>query len=115
MEQNLIDMARLDERMEGDRELIREVFSVFVEEAPTRRARFEKAVGDLDVATLVMLAHSLKGASSTLQAEPLRQASQALEMAARENRTGDLAALVPPVLGLLDKTAQAMKSQLETL
>ncbi|MFP5222416.1 MAG: Hpt domain-containing protein [Acidobacteriota bacterium] len=108
MEQDLIDMARLDERMEGDRELIREVFSVFVEEAPTRRDRFEKAVADLDVATLVMLAHSLKGASSTLQAEPLRQASQALEIASRENRTGELAALAASVLDLLDKTAQAM-------
>lgn len=115
MEQNLIDMAKLDERMEGDRELIREVFSVFVEEAPARRARFEKALDEMDMGTLVMLAHSLKGASGTLQADPLRQASQTLEVAARENRTADVAALAVPVLDLLDRTAAAMDGMKGTL
>jgi len=115
MEQNLIDMAKLDERMEGDRELIREVFSVFVEEVPTRRARFEKALDEMDMGTMTMLAHSLKGASGTLQAEPLRQASHALELASRENRTKDLAALVAPVLTLLEQTAAAMDEMKGTL
>lgn len=115
MEHNLIDMAKLDDRMEGDRELIREVFSMFVEEAPTRRFRFEKALDEMDMGTMVMLAHSLKGASATLQAEPLRQASQALELASRENRTKDMAALVAPVLALLEQTAQAMDEMKGTL
>jgi len=115
MENDLIDMAKLDERMEGDRELIREVFSMFVEDAPTRRARFEKALDEMDMGTMVMLAHSLKGASATLQAEPLRQASHALELASRENRTGDVTALVAPVLALLEQTAAAMDEMKGTL
>lgn len=115
MEQNLIDMVKLNERMEDDRELIREVFQVFIEEVPIRRAKFDKALSEQDFPALLMLAHSLKGASGTLQAEPLRHVSQALELAVREDRTGDVAVLVPPVLDLLDATAAHMAELLKTL
>lgn len=108
MDANLVDMARLMERMEGDQDLINEVFDMFVEEAPARRVKFQTALAGQDVQAMVMLSHSLKGASGTLHCEPLRQACFDLEHAARAADTAKVAALTPPVLELLEKTAAWM-------
>jgi len=112
MEQLFLDMAKLLDRMEGDRELIKEVFTIFVEEAPARRMKFENALIVKDFNALVMLAHALKGASGTLQAEPLRQACYDLEHAARGNDADEVRKLVPIVLDLLDKTSKYMEKLL---
>lgn len=108
MEQNLLDMDKLLERMEGDLELIREIFDVFVEEVPARRGKFEKALAESDTSTMVLLAHSLKGASGTLHAEPLRQACFELEHAARAGDMDKMRELTPPVLDLLERTKVRM-------
>jgi len=101
----LLDFDKLIERMEGDLELIREIFDIFVAEAPERRAKFEKALLEGDSQAMVMLSHSLKGASGTLHAEPLRQACYDLEHAARAADAAKVAALTPPVMDMLEKTA----------
>ncbi|GFK94897.1 Phosphotransferase RcsD [Fundidesulfovibrio magnetotacticus] len=105
---NLVDMAKLVERMEGDQDLINEVFDMFVEEAPARRVKFQAALAGQDAQAVVMLAHSLKGASGTLHCEPLRQACFELEHAARAADQEQVSALTPPVLDLLEKTAAWM-------
>ena len=101
-------MEKLLERMEGDRELIREVFAIFVEEAPGRRMKIEQALLAEDLEAMIMLSHALKGASSTLQAEPLRQACVGLENAARDGDADKVRGVVYSVLELLDKTANTM-------
>lgn len=108
MEQNLLDLDKLLERMEDDRELIREIFDVFVEEVPSRRGKFEKALAASDASTMVLLAHSLKGASGTLHAEPLRQACYELEHAARAGDLEKVQSLTPEVLDLLERTSLRM-------
>jgi HPt (histidine-containing phosphotransfer) domain-containing protein len=109
MEHLLVDFDKLLVRMEGDRELIKEVFAIFVEEAPARRVKFEKALIVKNYEALVMLAHALKGASGTLLAEPLRQACYDLEHAARDNATEKVNSLVPMVLELLANTSEYMR------
>jgi HPt (histidine-containing phosphotransfer) domain-containing protein len=108
MEQLLVDMDKLMVRMEGDRELIKEVFTIFVEEAPARRMKFEKALIVKDLGAMAMLAHALKGACGTLEADPLRQACNDLEHAARGGDADKVLSVCPNVLELLDKTAGFM-------
>jgi HPt (histidine-containing phosphotransfer) domain-containing protein len=109
MKAQLIDMPRFVERMEGDRELILEVFEVFMEEAPGRREKFEKALAAMDFEALTMLAHSLKGASGTLQADLLHQVCYDLEKAARAGDEDKAREFTPRVLALLDETAAHMR------
>jgi len=110
METELLNMVKLFERMEDDRELIREVFEVFVEEAPGRRVKFEAALAGADQTAMIMLAHSLKGASGTLMAEPLQKACYELEHAARTGDAARIAEFTPMVLDLLEKTAAKMEA-----
>lgn len=108
MEQLFVDMEKLLKRMEGDRELIKEVLTIFVEEAPARRVKFEEALIVKDLGAMAMLAHALKGACGTLEAEPLRQACFDLEQAARGGDADKVLSVCPNVLELLNKTAEVM-------
>lgn len=108
MDQGVVDMARLTDQMEGDLELIAEVFDMFVEEAPARREKFLAALAGQDMQALTMLSHSLKGASGTLQCEPLRQACFELEHAARAGDAAKVEQYTPAVLELLDQAAAWM-------
>ena len=110
MEQLLGDMDKLLKRMEGDRELVKEVLTIFVEEAPARRVKFEKALITQDLGSMIQLAHALKGTSGTLLAEPLRQACYELEHAARDGDMDNARSLLVNMLELLSKTANFMES-----
>jgi len=104
----LLDTAQLLERLEDDKELLEEIFTVFIGEAPERRTKIKAALQGMDMDRMVQLAHSLKGASGTLGAEPLRQASSALETAARAKDAGAVAANAVRVLDLLARTVEFM-------
>jgi HPt (histidine-containing phosphotransfer) domain-containing protein len=115
MEQVLIDMDKLFIRMEEDTDLIREVFEVFIEEVAGRKVKFAKALAEGDHAAMTLHAHSLKGASGTLMAEPLREACYDLERAARAGDADGEAAHLPRVLDFLEKTAARMEELKPTL
>lgn len=104
----LIDTTRLLSRLEDDKELMEEIFVVFIGEALERRNKLEAALKAMDMDRLTHLAHSLKGASGTLVADPLRDASAALEMAARAKDTEAIAVSAPTVLDLLARTVEYM-------
>ncbi len=107
----LLDLEKLRLRFDGDDELLGEIFTVFLEEAPERREGILAALATGDLPRLTHLAHSLKGVAGTIFAEPLRQAAYELELAAR---TGDLdrsRLLSDPVLKLLALTASCLPSR----
>ncbi|EHJ49267.1 Hpt domain protein [Solidesulfovibrio carbinoliphilus subsp. oakridgensis] len=104
----LIDLDRLRLRFDDDQELLDEIFRVFLEEAPGRRAGITQARETGDMPRLTRLAHSLKGVAGTMLAEPLRQAAYDLEKAARAGDMARTAPLAGEVLDLLDRTAAAL-------
>lgn len=104
----LLDTAKLLERLENDKELMEEIFVVFISEAPERRANLEAAVSTLDLDRLTQLAHALKGASGTLVADPLREASAALEAAARGRDAEAAVVNTARVIDLLERTTEFM-------
>ena len=103
-----IDLARLRERFDDDKDLLAEIFSVFISESPGRRADIEAALAAGDLPRLAGLAHSLKGVAATLFAEPLRQAAYALEQAARSGDIPAARTAVAPVFDLLERTAACL-------
>ena len=104
----LIDAPKLLDRLEDDKELMKEIFAVFIGEAPERLAKILSAFEAMDMNALTRLAHALKGASGTLAAEPLREASSALEMASRTGDAEGVAESAPMVLDILARTVEFM-------
>jgi len=65
--------------LEGDRELFLEVLGVFVDSIPGMLADVQEAVAASDSQMLNGAAHSLRGAASSVCAEPVRRVAQQLE------------------------------------
>ena len=101
----LLNLPKLLERLEDDRELLMEIFDVFIEETPARRERIGHAAQSDDLTAVVQWAHALKGTSGTLQAAPLNEICYRLEMAARAGDAPLAHSLVPAAVDLLDRTA----------
>ena len=66
MEKKLIDFEGLLERTENDRELMRDLLTIFKEEFPQRLQALSEAVASLNAANVVLEAHALKGMLSKM-------------------------------------------------
>jgi two-component system, sensor histidine kinase and response regulator len=84
---SFIHQEELLERVENDRELLRELLSIFKDEFPQRYQALRQAVQSLDVPRVVLEAHSLKGMLSNLAAREAAAAVAHLESVARKGET----------------------------
>jgi CheY-like chemotaxis protein/HPt (histidine-containing phosphotransfer) domain-containing protein len=75
-----IDVEEALQRMEGDRELFRELLILFAEHIPQLLGDIQSAVVSSDSEKLRVAAHSLKGAASNICAEPVRSTAERLEI-----------------------------------
>jgi HPt (histidine-containing phosphotransfer) domain-containing protein len=87
MAKNFIDLEELLERTENDRELMRDLLSIFKEEFPQRHQALREAVKSLNATQVVMEAHALKGMLSNLAAVEAATAVAELECLGRKNET----------------------------
>lgn len=100
----LIDLALVRRRFYDDFTLLREIFGMYLEDAPARLKSIEAALTAGDSVAASKAAHSLKGISGSVGSQRLSDAALALE---RAGRAGDLAAArdsLPLIKELLDQT-----------
>lgn len=103
MEPASVDLARALHWVGGDRQLLRELVAIFVEEAPGRLAELRRAAAARDATTVERVAHSLKGSAGLLGAASLQAASTELEERAVAKRVDGVADLVARVEGELER------------
>ena len=89
MKKSGIDFEELLARTENDRELMRDLLSIFKEEFPQRSHALKAAVESLDAARVVLEAHALKGMLSNLAAGEAAEAAAHLEHLGRKKETGE--------------------------
>jgi len=88
MSEDLIQIAQSLARMGGDRRLLVNLFRIYLDDAPKKMAALDVAWSEGSLAAVERLAHSLKGASSTVGASAVHEAALLLEQAAKAgNRT----------------------------
>jgi len=80
--EEVIDEARLFERVCGDRKALNELVDVFLSDAPRLLARIDKAIDAEDGPALRAAAHTLKGAVSNFAAPLATQAAAQLQQTA---------------------------------
>ncbi|MCK6555154.1 Hpt domain-containing protein [Candidatus Binatia bacterium] len=81
-EDRKLDEAAMLEQFEGDRELLLEIVGLFLEDCPRRLTVGRRAVAAGDMATLVRVAHSLKGSAANFGGKAASAAALAVETAA---------------------------------
>lgn len=86
-----LDVGKLLARLDGDRELLKEIATMFIANSDEYLARVEEAIVDCDAEGLYSAAHSLKGAVSNFGAEALVEMSIELEKIAKNVMDPELA------------------------
>lgn len=84
-----IDFEELLSRVENDRELIRELLTIFKKEFPGHYRALREAVDSLDAKRVVLDAHRLKGMLSNLAAREAAAAAARLEQLGRDGKTSE--------------------------
>src|SRR5215510_12215032 len=98
-----VDLAVAMRWLGGDRRLLSELVTIFVDDGPKRLQAIRAALIASDVRQIEHVAPSLKGSAAILGATQLQTAALALEDAAREGHTENGSDLVAQVARELDR------------
>lgn len=79
-----LDRAGVLRRLGNDRELMAEIFALFLEVAPPLLMRLNAAVDDGDLAAVVAMTHEIKGAAANVGALELQRQAKLLDASARQ-------------------------------
>ncbi|OHB28983.1 MAG: hypothetical protein A2X84_09370 [Desulfuromonadaceae bacterium GWC2_58_13] len=101
-----IDMSELLERLDGDRQLVREIWQVFAEDTPRQMQKLITALGEGNLAQAEHLAHSLKGAAANIGAIRLQQGAGRLERTVRDSGTSPEKDLIDEVSREFERVCQ---------
>jgi HPt (histidine-containing phosphotransfer) domain-containing protein len=88
MSEEVLDLKEVMDRVQDDKELLLELFDIFVGDYAEKRKLLEKAVNGNDIEQVVSIAHSLKGATGNISAKVMRGTFTKLESM---GKTGSLA------------------------
>ena len=87
MSEEIIDLKEVLERVQDDKELLNELFDIYLEDFVVKRQALGNAIAAQDIAKIKEVAHSMKGASGNISAKLLYAACLQLEKLAKEGKT----------------------------
>jgi len=102
-EQWLLDKAR------GNRDFLKKLFAVFVDQQPTKLAEMRQALADGDMKEVSFMAHTLKGGAATMGAEVLKGRAFELEKAAKSGDVDLVERELDALQSEMEETVQAMR------
>lgn len=105
----LIDLEELLARVENDRELMRDLLSIFKEEFSRHHRALREAVESLDAKQVAFEAHALKGMLSNLAAREAAGAAARLEQLGRDGKSAEFR----ESLATFDNIAEELLPQLD--
>jgi len=74
----------------GDKEFLKEVLNIFINDYPAKLSSLKEAVAKKDFKTIVELAHALKGAAANLGLSSIQELLCQLEYAGKEHQSENL-------------------------
>ena len=95
----VIDLKDALERVQDDKELLLELFDIFIEDFGGKRNGFWKAFENHDLVPFQQIAHGLKGATGNISAAQMHENCINLDHMGKEGNIQD----ARPALELLDK------------
>ena len=101
-ESPLLDHKAALDYVQGDKDFLREIFGIFLEEIPQRKSNFKEALAAEDTEKLTAVAHALKGVSLTIGAISCHKLSAEIEYAARSQDAEKAAVLYKELDTVLD-------------
>lgn len=72
MSEEILDLKEVLDRVQEDKDLLLELFDIFIADYSEKRKQLEKAINVSDIEQIVSISHSLKGASGNISAKSMR-------------------------------------------
>jgi signal transduction histidine kinase/DNA-binding response OmpR family regulator len=79
----MLDVQKLEQNMDGDAEMLRDIVETFLRDLPQRERELQESLARRDAPTLARAAHTMKGLLLTLGAKPAADVALQLEILAR--------------------------------
>jgi len=108
----VFDGRRLKENIGGDIQLYHRIIATFVEEFPKRFASLEQALKDGNRQVVELIAHSIKGAATTIGGERLQMEAMAMEKSALSAELAKLREMLAPLLQEYERLNAVLLSDL---
>ena len=105
-----VKLPELLDRVEGDRELLVELFGLFLEELPGNRDALLKAIDAGDLEKTAGAAHKMKGMLANLSAFHMASLASEIELAARARDPAKMQLLVPDLDAAIDGFSAALNA-----
>lgn len=109
----VMDVDDALQRLGQDEELLAEIAQIYLEDAPAMVQSIHDAASQADARALQRAAHSLKGLTATLSAQPVASASYHLEQMGATGNFTDAASAVAQLDERVDELNAAVHSFLE--
>jgi two-component system, sensor histidine kinase and response regulator len=111
MNDDILDLPDLMDRVQGDVELALELFDIYQDDYQGKRVELGAAVRDGNVVEVRNVAHSLKGASGNISARQMRDSFYQLE---EMGKIGELKGAAE-ILEKVDQDYQALSQRMTAL
>ena len=105
-------MEELMERLDGDREFLRELLVMFRQDVRVNLQKSHTAIGSSDYEQLSRAAHTMKGMLRNLSMDEAAETAAALETASRESRGSDSKELLERLEKELEEILPEVEGQL---
>jgi two-component system, sensor histidine kinase and response regulator len=106
---DVIDLAALMDRLEGDRELLAELIGLYFDDEQGLIDQIAAAISAGDANALARNAHTLKGSVGNFCAASAHAAAAALEAAGRDGRIAEAPGLFGRLTAELDRVREALR------
>lgn len=114
MNQDVVDLNEVLERVQNDKDLLLELFDIFLEDCPAKIASLKDAVSAKDLSKLRDVAHSMKGASANIAAKRINASFLQMEQLAKNNTVTGIEQLLKDIDGQInDLKVYAQKLKME--
>ena len=109
MKERTFDFEEVMERVQNDKELLLELFDIFIEDYSDKRSNLDELIEQHDLEMIRDVAHSLKGAAGNISAKAMHVTCAGIESLAA---SGDLEA-AKKVIPQLDTQFEEFKDEIE--
>ena len=111
MSEEILDLKEVLDRVQDDKELLLELFDIFVPDYAAKRTLLGKAIDTNDFEQVISIAHSLKGASGNISAKLLRGTFMRLETMGKAGSLSD----AHEILKLMDQQYKDLLVRIEEI
>ncbi len=108
MSDDILDVPEFMERVQDDKDLLRELLDIFMEDYAQKRKNLGEAIMAKDFESIRSIGHSVKGASGNISAKRVREICMQLENKGKDQDGEGLEDL----LASLDKEYEQLKERI---